>query len=1320
MSRLWPLVLLVAAVAAQPAAEDLSGAQWIWREVDAGGNPLDFPVEVVRLRGRLAVSEVSPIASAELQITCDNLYSFTINGRYGGESDGNPDHWRLPRRFDVKDLLHAGHNTIAIEAGNTLAGPAGLLAKLVVTLVDGTRAVLVSDETWRATRADEPNWTQPDYNDQGWPLAMVVAPFGQGPWGAIAAPDTAEPAGQQASGPEAEAPADYAWPEAIAFIGDDCSLSLRQAGRGGAWTSLTITIFNPRDSRAFPEHDLPAPMKVGRRIYRLGPARPDSEPEVLFDAGEGAVGSLAATLDGTALLFSYVPAGESFFHVYRLPLRRGRAAGPPEQLTFGTHHDIDPAELPDGRIVFTSTRTGLFEEYHSPPARGLFTIGPDGGEPQLLTPTFIFDNEPEVLADGRIIFVRTDNFFDRGKVEVLLHAVHPDGSRGQTEFGLELGPSYGGRLRAYAAGSPAPLDDGRVAFVTSGGLAIGTPGQPGRLLRHLPFDAGDVAATPDGRLLVSLPQRLTVGSIAAGGGADAGRFQRLALIDPDAAEPAPLTVLANWPTGLHSPVVLAARRRPVALPSVLPADRLGQPGQTGLLVCQDVRRTLNTGAGWDHIKAIRVLAGAGQTLRSSHSYIVHAGSTVTELGTVPIAPDGSFAVEVPADTAIAFQAVDAEGRSELNEMSWIYVRAGERRSCVGCHQPRSDAPPRGLPLSATVPAMRLVPETEPFQFRGNNAAVTGLMELQFDRYREVAGFNRHDGGPTVTGAAEIAVQARLAAEGPEDRRLGALTRLAVARDPAGAPAAAIALGAERREVRLAAAVALAACGTRESLPPLLDALVDRDPIVAQAAAMALENLSGWRAPFDPFAPRAARREQAAAWRAALAPEAWPQRQAELLARLASDDRDVVRRAAVALGHCGDATVADDLAAAFRRLTAENPAPAWRAAGHRGDNAQFAAADPVNPRAAQEVIRAWGRLAGPEAVPELLAALQAAASVDTGNLFWAEALAEALGRISGPEAEAALVEGFAGLAEHWRLSYWYGDHDALMACHASPPHALLLAALDHRGSTAAAPLAPAILRSLPTDPDRLLAYATDDYERLAGRVLRRAGLLDDLVETCLALLGDPAARSVPELAEAISVRHGAWAGSPGAEIRAAQTLSALGPPAAYLPRIIARYEHWSTQPMTLPRVFDRGIPVIEELPLRHWVSFYLARTLGQDGSRAAVDALLAGLASPPEAADGRPDPLGVGVLFLHNDLTPCWRAETAWALGRLGDRRAIAPLLAILADDANAVDTRYAAAQALVALSSAAERAALPALLPANTEHSISQLVRGAAAAAAAD
>ncbi len=68
--------------------------------------------------------------------------------------------------------------------------------------------------------------------------------------------------------------------------------------------------------------------------------------------------------------------------------------------------------------------------------------------------------------------------------------------------------------------------------------------------------------------------------------------------------------------------------------------------------------------------------------------------------------------------------------------------------------------------------------------------------------------------------------------------------------------------------------------------------------------------------------------------------------------------------------------------------------------------------------------------------------------------------------------------------------------------------------------------------------------------------------------------------------------------------------------------------------------------------------------------------------PAEAATGHPDPLGPGVLFLHNDLTPCWRAAVAWALGRLGDRRAVPVLLDVIADLDNATDTRHAAAAAL--------------------------------------
>ena len=69
-----------------------------------------------------------------------------------------------------------------------------------------------------------------------------------------------------------------------------------------------------------------------------------------------------------------VPAGEAFFHIYRVAADGGAAT----RLTDGPFHDIDPAEMPDGRIVFTSTRIGTFEEYHNPPSRALFTMQPDG------------------------------------------------------------------------------------------------------------------------------------------------------------------------------------------------------------------------------------------------------------------------------------------------------------------------------------------------------------------------------------------------------------------------------------------------------------------------------------------------------------------------------------------------------------------------------------------------------------------------------------------------------------------------------------------------------------------------------------------------------------------------------------------------------------------------------------------------------------------------------------------------------------------------------------------------------------------------------
>jgi HEAT repeat protein len=559
------------------------------------------------------------------------------------------------------------------------------------------------------------------------------------------------------------------------------------------------------------------------------------------------------------------------------------------------------------------------------------------------------------------------------------------------------------------------------------------------------------------------------------------------------------------------------------------------------------------------------------------------------------------------------------------------------------------------------------------------------MELQFDRYREVAGIDRHalTDDPLATGLEEVQSLIQVLRTDDTDRRIAAIGRLGVFREPvaAGALAQRLANG-ENREERVAAAIALGACGTRDSLPALLDALADPEPLVAQAAAVALENLTGHREPIEAFAEPEQRGAQIAAWRTWIEQHGAQQMEQKLIARLKSPDRNVVRRAAVALGHTGTLAAAPALRRYLREHRNDNPYPDWKKT-HKVDGTQFNATEEVNPRTLQAVARAIGYLGDQEAIGLLAETLDQHNHPDTGNLFLAEACVEALGRIGTPEAQAALVAAYKKLDDYPKYTLWYGDHPALMACHASPVHYFIVEGLDRLGSTTAGEILPNIIGSLPVDQDRALLLPNDDCETLTGRVIRRHGAEKRTVETCLAMLGESQATADPAIEPAVAHTHRCWGGHPGPEIRAAQVLSLTCRDPGYAPRVLAALERYRARTVDIPRVFDRGIPVVEALPVKNWVCFYLARTLGNLEATETAAPLAAVLKeSPPEAAGGHPDPLGPGVLFLHNGLTPCWRAAVAWALGQIGDRQAVPVLLGVVADLKNAPDTRHAAAEAL--------------------------------------
>lgn len=142
-------------------------------------------------------------------------------------------------------------------------------------------------------------------------------------------------------------------------------------------------------------------------------------------------------------------------------------------LTAEQGHDISPAWLPDGRIVFSSTRQrrssavlldegkpqfqGLDEDGNEP-AFVLHVMAADGSGIEQLTFNQSHDQDPSVLASGEIVFSRWDNA--GGAEGIHLYRIRPDGS------GLQL---------LYGAGSHFTGTDGsEVHFLEAQEMPDGT------------------------------------------------------------------------------------------------------------------------------------------------------------------------------------------------------------------------------------------------------------------------------------------------------------------------------------------------------------------------------------------------------------------------------------------------------------------------------------------------------------------------------------------------------------------------------------------------------------------------------------------------------------------------------------------------------------------------------------------------------------------------------------------------------------------------------------------------------------------------------
>jgi len=446
---------------------------------------------------------------------------------------------------------------------------------------------------------------------------------------------------------------------------DEIVFAVRSMGRDGHWyANFAYWSSNPDKMMYGPP---------GGRLCRLNLRT--GEVRVLLDDPEGGVRDPCVHYDGRTILFSYRKGGTKQYHLYEINADGTNL----RQLTDGPFDQYEPIYLPDGDLMFCSSRARRWVNCWHTQVALLYRSGPGGGNPRPLSANIEHDNTPWMLPDGRVLYMRWE-YVDRSRVRFHhLWTINPDGTGQMTFFGnmhpgtvmLDAKPIPGTR-KVVASFSPGHGRREHAGVITVVNPDAGPDAKP--FARHATRESDwrDPWAFSEDCFL-------------------AARDRRLWVIDGEGkAEAVYALPGAEKHLEVHEPRPLVARPRE---PLIAPRVDWSEP--TGRLVLADVthgRRMEGVEPG--EVKKLLVLETLPKPVNHSGTMEpISLGGTFTLpriLGTVPVEPDGSMYAEVPALRPLFFVALDENDLAVKRMQSFVSVMPGETTSCSGCHENRTD------------------------------------------------------------------------------------------------------------------------------------------------------------------------------------------------------------------------------------------------------------------------------------------------------------------------------------------------------------------------------------------------------------------------------------------------------------------------------------------------------------------------------------------------------------------------------------------------------------------------------------------------------
>ncbi|MBI5395466.1 MAG: hypothetical protein HZA91_09250 [Verrucomicrobia bacterium] len=450
--------------------------------------------------------------------------------------------------------------------------------------------------------------------------------------------------------------------------------------------------------------------------------------------------------------------------------------------------DMHPCYLPDGGIVFTSTRVerSVLCGGHSLTVPSLHRVNADGSGMTLLSRGALSEFCPTVMNDGRILYNRWE-YVDKGAGAVQsLWAMFPDGSQSEEIYGNNIttpavfnqARNVPGRndLVVCLGSGHSPANTGAIVLVdlrkdkrTDAAMNVLTPGS-------LPKGNWGLRQLRNGRWITDIygpwycdPFPLTDPASAS----VAGKFFLVSCNpagewnDHAAYGIYLLDVFGNR-VRIHSdPAISCWQARPLeprAVPPAVAGAMLGEAvtaekNNSGLhevrnyssaandatVLVADVYQGLD-GVAPGAVKYLRVMEQVARPWSVNNGYqgndrapgqmvaiSLYGHLSIKVLhGIVPVREDGSACFTVPANRNIFLQALDKDFMEIQRMRTFVNFQPGERRSCIGCHEHRSRTPVSRVPLAMKSPPVK--PQAQPGEIAPRPIHYPTDIQPIFDRH----------------------------------------------------------------------------------------------------------------------------------------------------------------------------------------------------------------------------------------------------------------------------------------------------------------------------------------------------------------------------------------------------------------------------------------------------------------------------------------------------------------------------------------------------------------------------------------------------------